>query len=72
MCIRDRFKHDSSEMMAYMKATPPMDGVSEVLVPNDPETREREKRLANGSPIEEDSWNMIVATAQRVGVPVSA
>ena len=67
-----QFKHDSSEMMAYMKATPPMDGVSEVLVPNDPETREREKRLANGIPIEEDSWNMIVATAQRVGVPVSA
>jgi uncharacterized oxidoreductase len=68
----DEFKHNSSDMMAYMKVTPPVDGVSEVLVPGEPETRERERRLANGIPIEEDSWNMIAATAERLGVPVSA
>ena len=64
------FKKNAAEMMGYMKVTPPIDGVDEVLVPGEPETRERERRLANGIPIEEDSWNKIVATAQALNVPV--
>ncbi|MBX3086274.1 MAG: Ldh family oxidoreductase [Anaerolineae bacterium] len=63
-----QFKRDASDMMAYMKVTPPLDGVNEVLVPGEPEVRERERRLANGIPIEDDSWNMILASAQGLGV----
>ena len=40
----------------------------EVLVPGEPETRNRAERRANGIPISDDTWAAIVATAREVGV----
>ncbi|MBX3066087.1 MAG: Ldh family oxidoreductase [Anaerolineae bacterium] len=66
----DEFQTKAAELMNYMKATPPADGVAEVMYPNEPETRERARRLANGIPIEDESWNLIVATANKLNIPV--
>lgn len=64
------FKTGADELAAHMKATRPQDGIAEVLLPNEPETRQRQKRLAEGIPIEDDSWRLIAAAAQKLGVPL--
>ncbi len=55
-------------LVSYVKASRQLDADVEILVPNDPEIREREQRLANGIYIEEDTWGRIEATAHSVGV----
>jgi uncharacterized oxidoreductase len=66
----DEFRQQFSELADYMKATPPVDSVAEVLMPNEPEHRERQVRLRSGIPIEEDTWRRLVDTAHELGVPV--
>lgn len=66
----DDFVKGNDELLAHCKNTPPVDGVQEVLVPNEPETRSRQRRLKEGIPIEEDTWKMIVETAERLNVPL--
>jgi hydroxycarboxylate dehydrogenase B len=64
------FTADMDTMLAHMKNTPPRDGVAEVLTPNEPETRERAKRREHGIEIEADTWALIEATANELGVGV--
>ena len=53
---------------ARLAATPPADGVEEVLLPGDPETRNRAARLAGGIPLAEKTWGEITAIARDFGV----
>lgn len=53
---------------AEIKAVPPAPGFDEVLIPGEPETRSRMKRLDEGIPLPEDTWNRILAVAGRYGV----
>ena len=52
------------------QAAPPAQGVSEVLLPGDPEWRSREARLQAGIPLPEATWAEIEKTASELGVPV--
>lgn len=54
-------------MIEQVKAVPPAEGFSEVLVPGEPELRERERRAA-GVPIPEATWEAIAKTAEELGV----
>jgi uncharacterized oxidoreductase len=45
-------------------------GDEPVLVPGDPERRKRAERLANGIPIEAETWRQIVEAGKSVGVAV--
>jgi uncharacterized oxidoreductase len=49
----------------------PAPGFTEVVVPGTYDFRMREKRLAEGIPIDENVWNAVVTAARRVGVTVS-
>jgi hydroxycarboxylate dehydrogenase B len=63
------FKRLTSELVAYLKSSPPADTQSQVLVPGEREFR----RLAdsNGAVfIDEETWAQIVVTAGRLGVPI--
>jgi LDH2 family malate/lactate/ureidoglycolate dehydrogenase len=44
----------------FVKSTPPMEGFSEVLYPGEIEANSRRDRLANGVPIEETTWGLVV------------
>jgi LDH2 family malate/lactate/ureidoglycolate dehydrogenase len=55
-------------MIDQVKAVPPADGFSEVLVPGEPERRERQRREAEGVPVAEATWEAIAATARDLGV----
>jgi len=52
----------------FIRATKPVAGVDQVLVPGDTERRMRTERTANGVPLPDDTWAAIVNTAREVGV----
>jgi uncharacterized oxidoreductase len=52
----------------FIRATKPVSGVDQVLVPGDPERKTRAERTKNGIPLPDDTWAAIVNTAREVGV----
>jgi len=64
----ERFGAEVEAVCAAIKATPPLDGVAEVLLPGEPEARSRERRLAEGIPVAESTWADLRALADRLGV----
>jgi LDH2 family malate/lactate/ureidoglycolate dehydrogenase len=59
----------ADDLSRRVKAIPPADGFSEVLLPGEPERHSRETRLKEGIPIPEATWEGIVETARRLGAP---
>jgi len=62
------FVSEARDYANYVKASRRADGVDEVLVPGEPEARARTARLANGVPLQLDTWRSIVATARALGL----
>jgi uncharacterized oxidoreductase len=60
------------EFADHLKSSPPAEGVDEVLVPGEPEARNRADRLANGVPLQLDVWNNLCTLAAELGVAVPA
>jgi uncharacterized oxidoreductase len=58
------FVGEARAYVDYVKASRTAIGVTEVLVPGEPEAR----RLANGVPLQVDTWATIVATARALGL----
>ena len=52
----------------YVKASRPATPGAEVLIPGEPEARMRADRLANGVPLQTDTWASIVKTARSLGL----
>jgi LDH2 family malate/lactate/ureidoglycolate dehydrogenase len=55
-------------LVAMMKSTPTAPGYDEVLVAGDPEWRMEAERRANGVPIAEGNWDLLVKAAVHAGV----
>lgn len=53
----------------YVRACPPIAQGGEVLVPGQPEARNREVRLRDGVPLQAGTWAAIRATGSSLGVP---
>lgn len=68
----DQFKTRIDSMIKEIRASPPADGVKEILLPGDPEAREMKKRLANGIPVEDKTWDRLVEVAKKYHVIVPA
>lgn len=60
---------ESEAMVAYAKGARVRDGFDEVLLPGEPEARQRAARLAEGVDVDETSWLDILAAAKTAGVP---
>ena len=67
---RDQYLERVEAFCAHVAASQPAQGVSEVLLPGDPEWRSREARLKSGIPLPEATWAEIETTAAGLGVPV--
>jgi len=67
----DDFAAEVDALCAEIKATPPAPEFDEVLLPGEPEERTRERRLAEGVPIAERTWDDLLALAaeKRVATP---
>jgi uncharacterized oxidoreductase len=66
---RTAFDAEVEAIVAYVTASKPVPG-SAVQVPGDPERHARAERLANGIPIEAETWRQIVEAGKSVGVTV--
>ncbi len=68
--------HDfGAEARAYLDfftSSPPEEAGGEVLVPGEPERRQRAARLADGLELSEQAWRDILATAQSLGLDRAA
>ena len=64
----DRVGADIAGVQAWVKASPPAPGFSEVLLPGEPERRMRAKREAEGIPLDDKSWADILTAAGTLGL----
>jgi uncharacterized oxidoreductase len=66
------FKKHVDGLIEYVKSSPKMPGVDEILFPGEIEAKERKKRLAEGIFVEDETWNQIVKTAEELGVDANS
>ena len=59
---------EAGRFVEWVKASPPARPGEPVLAPGDVERRTREARRANGVPLDDKTWNDLVAAARSVGV----
>jgi uncharacterized oxidoreductase len=64
----DAFRAEIDDFCRYVKDTPTAPGVSEVYYPGELEWRTERDRRRDGIPIEDDTWNALVRTAEATGV----
>ncbi|MCL5103172.1 MAG: Ldh family oxidoreductase [Armatimonadetes bacterium] len=70
-CGAQRFTELMDDLCAYMTSTPPAPGFDEVVMPGAYDFRSREKRLAEGISIDDNTWKQIVASAESIGARIS-
>ena len=64
----DPFEDDVRGLVEYVKSSRRMPGVSEILVPGEPEERIRAQRAADGIPIHPDTWDSLCRVAEKYGL----
>lgn len=62
------FPRDVARYVDFVKSSRPAAAGSEILVPGEAEARSRVERLAEGVPLPQDTWAVIVETARSVGL----
>ncbi|MDE0349350.1 MAG: malate/lactate/ureidoglycolate dehydrogenase [Gammaproteobacteria bacterium] len=62
------FATEVEAMADYLRGTPAAEGHDRVRLPGDPEAESMERRLAQGIPIDDNSWADILAAAGRAGL----
>lgn len=62
------FHKEIDDYTDWVKASPPRPGVDEVMVPGDPERKARRERLANGVPVDPQTWTDILEAAEKLGL----
>ena len=69
---REWLREEIAAMTQYITASPPAHPDEPVLIPGDPERRTRAERIANGVPIDDETWREITAAARAINVLVEA
>jgi len=64
----EQFEQQVETFCARIKATPPADGFTQVLLPGDPERLMRAQRVVEGISLPEQTWNEIQALARELNV----
>lgn len=64
----ESFQHETDAMIDYVKSSAPAKGVDKVRVPGEPERESRARRLADGIPIDDNSWAGLLAAAKAAGM----
>jgi uncharacterized oxidoreductase len=63
-------REEIAAMTSYITASPPARPDEPVLIPDDPERRTRAERIANGVPIDDETWRELTVAARGVNVLV--
>ena len=69
-CFTDNeaFQRETDRFTDWVKASPPIAGHSEILLPGEPERRHLTERRASGVPLDDTTWQSIIAAARKVGL----
>lgn len=67
---RDHFVAEVSQLAGFVRSCPTAEGVSEIVLPGDPERKIREARLRDGITIAEWTWALLTQCAVELGVAV--
>jgi uncharacterized oxidoreductase len=65
------FPKEVQRYIGFVKEAKPATPDSEILLPGEPEQRTRAKRLAEGVPLSEETWTLVLAAARGAGVDVT-
>ena len=66
------FAEEVSNLIAFVRGCPRVEGVDEIVLPGDPERRTLERKLAEGITLDEGNWRQLVKLAQKLGVDLPA
>jgi uncharacterized oxidoreductase len=66
------FRSETDDLIRYLKTSPVVPGVSEILYPGEPEARAEAERRQKGIFVEDETWGQIVQAARDLGVAVPA
>lgn len=64
----ERFQHEITAMVDYLKGTRPAAGVDRVLIPGEPELETMAERAELGIPLDERTWQELRTAAQAAGL----
>ena len=62
------FAQEAAEFVAWVKKSPPAEGVDHVRIAGDPERETKARRLAEGIPVDATTWNEILAAGAKLGL----
>ena len=66
----DDLARQTMDYVDYVKSSPPAEGVAEVLAPGEPEARNQAIRLAQGVPLQVDTWTNLCNIAAGFGISI--
>jgi uncharacterized oxidoreductase len=66
------FRSEVDDLIRYLKTSPVVPGVSEVMYPGEPEARAEAERRQKGIFVEDETWGQIAQVARDLGVAVPA
>ncbi|MGH9613993.1 MAG: Ldh family oxidoreductase [Bryobacteraceae bacterium] len=69
---KEAFSNDVEALIEYVKSSKLAPDFDQILVPGEPEARERERRLKNGVHLSDEIWEQIAETGRRHGVDLTA
>jgi uncharacterized oxidoreductase len=69
---REAYEAEAEAMLDYIRSTAPAEGVDQVLLPGDPERASMARRLAEGIPLDANSWRQIREAGLSVGLEEAA
>ena len=67
----EEFRADAASLVAWVKSSRLAPGFSEITVPGEPERRERARRLRDGIPLAEETWQQLTEAASKGGIASS-
>lgn len=66
----EQFLEQTNDLCQQIKSSPPAEGFTDILVPGEPEVRERERRLTTGIALPDQTWREIQALAAQWNVAI--
>lgn len=66
----DHFLQEVNGLAEFVRGCPKAAGVPEIMLPGDPERKQREKRQAAGVSVDDGTWSQLTATARKLNVPI--
>ena len=69
---REEFMVDVKQLVEYVRSSALAPGFEEILIPGEPEARERARREKEDIPVDTETWRQITETAARYGVAIPA